>query len=306
MLSFRSKISVTVLITSMLGCEGNTDSKRSKPGQQLSSQQESGRSKMDPSELSTIKAEKRNAFGYAKISSRKEDVYYEGIVDESGEQIVPLSTRLLVNEITGKLALIQFERKFLFVPLDGGFFTEEDLAGVNGFQYAQPHRCGLAMVCVNDSWFYINSDCQRAFDANFEFAESFHQDRALVMSEGKHRIIGTNGNTIADLNYDQVSPQSEWCWQVSNKVNEKYKSGFIDLDGKQITDLDFDDVGYYDPEVKRIWVRKDRRYGFLDEYAKTAIPLKYDFAEVFNRGKAKVLLDGRTFFIDPNGIEVPE
>lgn len=306
MLSFRFKIFVTVLMTSMLGCEGSTDSKRSKPGQQLSAPEDSGRLKMEPNERKTVKTEERNAFGYAKISCRKDDIYYEGIVDENDEQIVPLSTRLLVNEITGKLALIQFERKFLFVPLDGGSFTEEDLASVNGFQYAQPHRCGLAMVCVNDSWFYINSDCQRAFEANFEFAESFHQNRALVMSAGKHRIIGTDGNTVADLNYDQVSLQSEWCWQVINKVNEKYKSGFVDLDGKQITDLDYDDVGYYDAEVKRIWVRKDRQYGFLDEYAQTAIPLMYDFAEVFNRGKAKVLLDGRTFFIDPNGIEVPD
>ncbi len=250
--------------------------------------------------------EPRSEYGFAKISTRKDDVYYEGIVDANGEAIVPLSSRLLVNDITGKLALIQFERKFLFVPLDGGSYSQDDLENVNGFQYAEPHQCGLAKVCVNDSWFYINANYQKAFDADFEFAESFHQNRALVMSDGKHRIIGTDGSTVAELNYDQVSPQSEWCWQVINKVDGKYKSGFVDLDGKQITDLIFDNVGYYDPEVKRIRIYKDERFGFVDEHAKTVISLKYEYARPFDRGTARVTVDGRTFLIDPNGNEVPE
>ncbi len=218
---------------------------------------------MEPLDPSHVKTESPNEFGYAKISTRKDDVYFEGIVDADGNEIVPLCSRLLVNDITGKLALIQFERKFLFVPLDGGAVTEDDLASVNGFQYAEPHRCGLAMVCVNDSWFYINTDYQRAFDLEFEFAESFHQNRALVKSEGKYRIIGTDGVTVADLNYNQVNVQSEWCWQVSEKVNGKYLSGFIDLDGEPLTELIYENVGYYDPDVKRIRVYRDERLDLL-------------------------------------------
>ncbi len=255
---------------------------------------------------STIRTEPRNERGFAKISTRKDEVYYEGIVDAQGDEVVPLSSRLLVNDITGALALIQFERKFLFVPLDAGSYSEGDFASVVGFQYAQPHRCGLALVCVNDSWFYINSECQRAFEASFQFAESFHQNRALVMLDDKYRILETDGNIVAELNYDQVSPQSDWCWQVINKKNGKYKSGFVDLDGNQITDLIFDNVGYYDPEVKRIRVYMDERFGFVDERAKLVIPLKYEYARPFDRGTARVTLDGRTFLIDPSGNEVPE
>jgi hypothetical protein len=262
--------------------------------------------KIETPDSPVTKIEPRNEFGFAKISMRKGDDYYEGIVDANGEAIIPLLSRMLVNDITGKVALVQFERKFLFVPLDVGAISEADLANVNGFQYAEPHRCGLAMVTVNDVRFYINSDFQKAFDSKFEFAESFHHDRALVMSDSKYRIIDTRGNTVAALNYDQVSLQSEWCWQVINKEDETYKSGFVDLDGKMITELVYDKVGYYDPEVRRIWVCRDNRYGFLDEQARTVIPLKYEYAEVFNQGKARVTLDGRTFLIDPDGNEVPE
>ncbi len=267
---------------------------------------QTGKSSSKPSELPAVKLESRNESGFAKISTRKDDVYYEGIIDANGDEIVPLSSRLLVNDISGTLALIQFENRFLFVPLDGGPCSEDELAGVRGFQYAEPHRCGLARVCVNDAWFYINAEFQKAFDASFEFAESFHQDRAWVVSDGRHRIIGTDGNTVAELNYDQVSPQSEWCWQVINQVDGKYRSGFVDLDGKQITGLIFDNVGYYDPEVRRIRVCQDERFGFVDEHARLVIPMKYDYARPFDHGTSRVTVDGRTFLIDPDGNEVPE
>lgn len=53
-------------------------------------------------------------------------------------------------------------------------------------------------------------------------------------------------------------------------------------------------------------MRSGDRYGFLDEHAKVAIPVKYEYAEPFDRGKARVALQGRTFFINPAGMEVPE
>lgn len=87
---------------------------------------------------------------------------------------------------------------------------------------------------------------------------------------------------------------------------EKYLSGFVDLDGNLITELIYDSVGSYDPEVKRIRVSRDGLHGFLDENAKVVIPVMYERVEVFQRGKARVVLDGRMFFIDPVGIEVPE
>jgi WG containing repeat len=308
----RKKVATMLIVTTWLfGCSGkrgfessanNIQAKDVSPSDDLQTSQFN----MEPTEPSAIKMEPSNEFGFAKISTRKDDVYYEGIVDGNGDEVVPLSTRLLVEDITGKLALIRFERKFLFVPLDDGCYSEDDLSNVNGFQHAYPYRCGLALVCVNDAWFYINADYEKAFDGTFQFSESFHQNRALVMTDGKYKIIATDGSIVADLSYDQVTLQSEWCWQVTNKKNGVYKSGFVDLDGKQITDLIYDNVYSYDPEVKRIRVYQNERFGFLDEHAKLVIPLKYEYARPFDRGTSRVTVDDRTFLIDPMGNEVPE
>jgi hypothetical protein len=297
-----------IAMASLFGCGGISHRQSPENTQkveqgELAETIEAKSSSMEHSHPTPVNTESNYDRGYTKISKRENDEYYEGIIDANGKQVVPLCTRLLVADIAGNVALIQFETKFLFVPLDGSVYSKDDLASVNGFQYAEPYQCGLAMVSVDDVRFYINSNFEKAFDSNFEFAESFHQNRALVMSDKKYRIIDTDGKTVADLNFDQVMLQSEWCWQVINKLDGKYKHGFVDLNGRLITELVYDKVGYYDPEVKRIWVRCGDRYGFLDEHAKVVIPLKYEYAEIFSRGKAKVILDGRTFFIDPDGNE---
>ncbi len=74
-----------------------------------------------------------------------------------------------------------------------------------------------------------------------------------------------------------------------------------DSHGVHIRSLD-----YYDPEVKRILVFKDECFGFVDKYEKLVIPWKYAHARPFDRGTARVTVDGRTFLIDPDGNEVAE
>ncbi len=253
-----------------------------------------------------IEIDKPNEKGFARISIRDGNSFQEGIVDANGNNVVQTSSETIVDDITGSLALVRFKRKAVFVPLDDGYVSSEDLDSVNGFQSAEPFSCGLAKVSVDDVQFYLDSNFKKAFDLDCNFAESFHQDRAYVKVGERHRIIDTQGKTVADLNYDQVKLQSPWCWQVTNIENEKYLNGFVDLNGNRITDLVYDDVGYYDLEVKRIRVSRDGLHGFLDEHAKVVVPVRYERVEGFQRGKVIVVLDGRTFFINPDGIEVPE
>ena len=195
---------VTIL-TANFGCGSSATSLSSGSVEAKVQSSSSGEEKVDPP----------NEFGYSKMSIREKDSYQEGIVDALGRNVVQPNDKMLVNGITGKIALVQMERKFLFVPLDQGFVSLEDLESVNGFQYAEPYSCGRALVSVNDLRFYIDSQFENAFNSSFEFAESFHHDRALVKDAGGCRILDTDGKTIAELNYDQVNPKSSWCWQVT-------------------------------------------------------------------------------------------
>lgn len=87
------------------------------------------------------------------------------------------------------------------------------------------------------------------------------------------------------------------------------KWGFIDGTGKEVILLKYAAVtqfneglaafisGYYLDDTKNVW-------GYLDKTGKEVISAKYSYAEVFENGKAKVELNGRTFYIDKTGKEI--
>lgn len=267
---------------------------------------EDGRIPVDTPHMEYDKVEPANELGFAKVVSGEGGSHAEGVIDAERQEIIPPLTGILIDDITGSTALVRNGREHLFVDLGNGPVDTSMFATTKGYQYAEPFRCGRAMVQVDDRWFYIDAEGNALFGTTYDFAETFHHDRAMVKEGELYRIIDTTGTTVAEMHYDQVSAQSPWCWQVTRIKGETYRSGFVDLDGKELTPLVFDEVGYYDPEVKRIRVGKGNRFGFLDEHAREVIPVRYEYAEIFDKGKARVMLNGRGFFIDPEGNEMPE
>ena len=252
------------------------------------------------------KIEPANAMGYAKVSLRIAEQYAEGVIDKNGVEIIAPNTELLVSDITDARALLQFASKFLFVDLDQGPVDASLFATTPGFTFAEPFRSGLALVKVGEEQFYIDTMGGRPLKETYDHAETFHSDRALVVNGNRKRIIDPQGRTVAVLTYDQVNPYSALRWQVTRVKQGVFVSGFVDLNGKEVVPLIYDDVGYFQEDVKRTIVGRKGTKGFVDEAGSVVIPLQYDYAEIFDKGKARVRLNGRFFFIDPNGKEVPD
>lgn len=247
-----------------------------------------------------------NAAGFAKVKAGEGETYAEGIIDSKGTEIIPPRTDMLVNDITESTALVQVGRAFLFVDLDHGPIDTALLTTEKGYEYAEPFRCGRAMVKLDDRWFYVDTMGANPFGATFDFAETFHHDRAMV-KEGEHyRIIDTAGKTVARMPYDQVNPYTAMRWQVTRIKGDVYWSGFVDLDGKEVVPLIYTEITMYQPEVKRSRAVIGEKIGYLDELGNVAIPIQYEYGEIFDKGKARVMLNGRDFFIDPDGKEVSE
>lgn len=252
------------------------------------------------------KTEAANHLGYAKVSVGTGGNYAEGVIDSNHVEVIPPSTQLLVSDITDAVALLQFADKFLFVDLDNGPVDTTLFATTSGFTFAEPFRSGLALVKLGDEQFYIDAEGGRPFKETYDHAESFHSDRALVYHDGRKRIIDPQGRTVAVLKYDQVSPYSKTRWQVTRIKGDVYLSGLVDLDGKEVVPTIYEAFGYLDEPENRTRVGIKGLLGYLDESGNVAIPLQYEYAEGFAKGKARVRLKGRDFFIDPNGKEVPD
>ncbi|MBK8340209.1 MAG: WG repeat-containing protein [Flavobacteriales bacterium] len=251
------------------------------------------------------KVDTPNVEGFAR-SSGSGETHAEGIIDAQGVEIIPPLTSILIDDITGSTALVRNGREHLFVDLSNGTIDTNLFATEKGYQYAEPFRCNRAIVEVDDRWFYIDTIGNALFGETYDFAETFHHDRAMVKEGERYRIIDTAGNTVARMPYDQVNPYTATRWQVTNIRGDDYMSGFVDLDGKEVVPLIYTEIGMWQPEVKRSRAVIKEKVGYLDEFGNVAIPIQYAYAEIFDKGKARVMLNGREFFIDPEGKEVVE
>ena len=246
-----------------------------------------------------------NELGFALVTAGEGATHAEGVIDANGVEIIPPMTSILIDDITGSTALVRTAREHLFVGLENGPVDTSLFATTKGFQYAEPFRCGRAMVQVDDLRFYIDEEGNHLFGTSFEHAETFHHDRAMVLEKGKYRIIDTSGATVAEMHYYQVNPYSDMCWQVSEMKDDVFLSGFVDLNGKEVVPLIYTEITMYQPEVKRSRVVMMDKVGYLDEFGRVAVPIEYENGSIFDQGKAQVVLNGRSFLIDPNGNEVP-
>lgn len=257
-------------------------------------------------DMKYAKVDTPNAEGFAKVSTGEGETYAEGVIDANGVEVIAPRTTFLINDITGSTALLQNGRFFQFADLSHGPVKSAFFDTANGYEYAEPYRCGRAMVKRNDRWSYIDRWGQPLFNEDFDFAETFHHDRAMVMRDARYRIIDTSGRTVAVMHYDQVNPYTDERWQVTRIEGDIYWSGFVDLEGKEVVPLIYTEIGMWQPEVKRARAAIKDKLGYLDERGNVAIPIRYGYAEIFDKGKARVMLNGREFFIDPAGKEVAE
>lgn len=251
--------------------------------------------------------EPANALGYAKVSIKRGPQNAEGVIVRNGVEIIAPSTDFFVTDVTDARALLQFASKFLFVELDQGPVDEALFATTNGYTFAEPFRSGVALVTLGDTYFYINEDGQKQFNETYDHAETFHDDRALVFNGARKRLIDPHGKTVAVLKYDQVNQYSALRYQVTRIKGDVYLNGFVDLDGKEVVAPIYDEVTMYQDEVKRSVVGIKGKFGYIDDRGEVVIPLTFDYATIFSRGKAGIGVIGHPrYFIDPNGKEVPE
>lgn len=123
-------------------------------------------------------------------------------------------------------------------------------------------RDGLALVKDGQRYGYINNNGEMVIPCQYYDARSFSEGLAFVLSDRQKkefRLIDTAGNTVL----------------FSNIYNDAhmFSEGLLP-------------------------VRKDRKWGFIDKDGVEKIPIKYDSAECFVDGIAKVRLFGIDGMID--------
>lgn len=158
-------------------------------------------------------------------------------------------------------------------------------------------ECGAAIVFKNG--FLVAGT--RCYTESEPYSEPELTD-AVVYVDEKYQI-----RKIWKWNVNSLHEDEETCLLkvlISGQAFNWYgKSVFASIDGKRLTSLTFDLIDNFQEDLARVAI-VGHGYGFVDKKMNLVIPMKYDKAEDFRNGKAKVRLGDKWIYIDRNGREL--
>lgn len=134
------------------------------------------------------------------------------------------------------------------------------------------------------------------------WAKTVSDKRIIVSKNGKYGVIDIANKVIVpfDNPYNYITDYHEGRAAVRDK-NGKW--GFIDVDGVEVIAPQYDSLydherGYYGFWEGLVGVKNGKKWGFITDSGKVAVPFIYDAVQPFSEGLAGVLKDGNWGFIN--------
>lgn len=227
-----------------------------------------------------------------------------GFIDRSGNYVIPP-----IYDDAGSfsskegLAMVLSGGKYGYIRKDGKFEINPF------FDYASNFKEGLAVVKLNGKFGFIDKTGAYIIPAQFESANSFEDGLGQVYINGKWHYIDNSCNIYttddkATALQMMASKQlkKDAGNQKSTKVRKFYsvngKCGLRDENGNIVIEAIY---GIGDFKEGLAFIKKDGRYGYVNEYGKIVIPLQYQNARDFSEGLAAVKQNNKYGYIDNTG-----
>lgn len=159
-------------------------------------------------------------------------------------------------------------------------------------------RCGTAITFKNEMFI----SALLCYQEGVPFSEP-EQAEQIVYEDDRHRLRKLWTWDAKSIYEDEETGLLKTL--ISGEAFNWYgRSSFATPDGRRCTSLDFDYIDNFH-EGRACVAIQGRGYGYVDSKMNVVIPLIYERADSFADGKAKVRRNGRWFFIDRSGQEIP-
>lgn len=176
---------------------------------------------------------------------------------------------------------------------------------------------GLAVVRdTTGNYGYIDKTGKEVIPAAFEDAGDFRYNRAPVALNDKIGYIRKTGQLVIPAKYYKLGEIRDYTFKEGvarlftkegfGGYNEKYRYGFIDVNGREFIPLQYSSAMHFVDGVTVVF--NDKKYGYIDKTGKAITPVRYDgfsiHRNMFSEGLAMVSVDGICGFIDKTGKEI--
>lgn len=292
--------------------------------------------------------------GVAKVGIIDKRARYYGYIDCSGNFIVPPKYHSAEQEPVNGYSIVSYDNTSLFGDFDhstGGVIHVKTNTIIVPLEFDRVERVGNAYnvyskqknkyLAYDNRGNIIGTSCEYyqdgyhvaknegkvdVYDADLNFIFSIKATKlgpgesnlfksiknvnlfnstgqTSYLYDGKIGVVDKKGNIIKDATaenekYDYISTGAEGRKLV--RKNGKY--GFINEVGELITPLDFDFA--QDFKEGLAVVSKNGKYGFIDNNGTIVIPMNYTNAYPFSKGEAWVEMGTNTYYINKNGVVV--
>ncbi len=215
--------------------------------------------------------------------------------------------------------------KFGFVDVQG------EVVIPNEYDFVHEFSEGFAAVCVNGLYGYVTGENNLAIPCEYDEVLPFRSGIAAVCKGGFWGFINSKGEPLSEFKCDLIEPiiggykmLTNGTWDLCNAtlsnmaatgyemvgdfcegyamVKKDGKYGFIDENYREIVPCIYSWVGNFSDGIT--YALHEGKYGYIDKSGGVVIPFAYDKAGDFNSGYARVENGGRSFFIDRSGVEV--
>ena len=142
------------------------------------------------------------------------------------------------------------------------------------------------------------TDTEEITHCIYEEASPFNEGLACVCMDGKYGFIDKSGSTALEFIYDYATPFVEGLAYFA--IEDSY--GFMDKSGEPVFYLDCDSVSSFQEGLA--YFSLDGKYGYIDKTGTVAIVAAYDDADYFHGGVAKVRVGNKYGVINTLGQEI--
>ena len=216
-----------------------------------------------------------------------------GFIDETGNKVLSLNCSYVTNFYGGFASVEQTDdsKKWGIIDKTGKFI-------ISNCESVDYFYDGLARVCIDKKWGYIDMDGNIKIPCQYERAHSFSDGLAWIHQKGKDGIIDRNGEKIMLRGemYMKLS-FSEGLSAVRPKKQNKY--GYINRMGEIVIPCQFYSTYGFSNGIAIINDIKGN-YGCIDKSGNIIIPCMYRRLK-FNDGLIVAELNGTKYFFNNRG-----
>lgn len=168
--------------------------------------------------------------------------------------------------------------------------------GYDAWRRLTPNAFGVKR---GSKWGLLDQRGTVLISPRFDGIKACRSDLVVVSLAGKWGLVNLAEDTLVLQEHDDIKILSDD--RIAIKINKAWR--IADAYGRFLASDRYDDV---DAEFSEglLAVKKESRWGYIDEWGKLIVAAKYEVARDFHEARAAVKLNGQYGFVDPKGAVV--